>query len=319
MEDQELRRELDAVRKRVGELRTREAWSLLAMGRFAAAVETAAAAGVEAAGRTVPFDALRDLLREATLVTCAALIAQRDHVAADVAADRYIGLFGRDPETVRLRELARWGRGTLGPIMAWQEVTDPEKELAAFDPAGYGRENLARLGTDPEAPAGPAEEPVVPFYAGRRGRLPLDEDALRAELAAVTDETGERAWAPHVRRAWLLIALHRYEEALERVEAARREFYGFRGLPADRHFAEALFEDGCEAELVANIALERWDAAADAGMRGLADHSGEQRNLPLFRLVTVARGTVTPDWDTWRRQLTAFDPAQYALHRLRRK
>ncbi|MEU1053318.1 hypothetical protein ABZ397_12280 [Streptomyces sp. NPDC005876] len=320
MEDQELRRGLDAVRKRVGELRLREAWFLLAMGRFAAAARAAEAARLEAAGRTVPLGALRDILREATLVTCAARIAQREWTAADTAADRYIDLFGRDAETVRLRELARWGRGTLGPVMVWQEVTDPEKELAAFDPAAYGREHLNRLGTGPEEAAGqePAEEPVAPFYAGGRGRLPVDEDALRAELAAVTDATGERAWAPHVHRAWLLIALRRYAEALEEVEAARREFYGFRGLPADRHFAEALFEEGCETELVADIALERWDDAADAGIRGLADHGGEQRNLPLVRLVTAARGTVGPDWDTWRRQLTAFDPTQYALHHLRR-
>lgn len=321
MEDQELRRGLDAVRRRVGELRIREAWLLLAMGRFAAAAEAAEAARLEAAGRTVPLGALRGILREATLVTCAARIARREWVAADTAADRCIELLGRDPETVRLRELARWGRGTLGPVMVWQEVMDPEKELAAFDPVAYGRENLARLGSGPQAPAGPqpAEEPVEPFYARGRGRLPVDEDALRAELAAVTDRTGERAWAPHVHRAWLLIALRRYEEALEEVEAARRAFYGFRNLPADRHFAEALFEDGCEAELVADIALERWDDAADAGTRGLADHGGEQRNLPLVRIVTVARGTVGPDWDTWRRQLTAFDPTQYALHRLRRK
>lgn len=320
MDDIALREQVDAVRGRIGELRIREAWLLLAMGRLEPAVETAGAALSEAAGPTVPAAALRDVLREAAWVTCAAHIGQRQWVEAQMTAERLIELCGRDPRTVKLRELACWGRGTLGPIATWQTVLDPAKELAAFDPAAFARDHLARH-PDEDAWSAPAHTgaaaPVVPFYRSDRGRLPVDENALRDELAAITDETGKSAWAPHVHRAWLLIALRRYEEALEAVEAARREYYGFLGMPAERHFAEALFEDGCEAEAVANMALERWDAAADAGLRGLADHSGSQRNDPLVRMVAVARGTVTEDWDTWRVQLTAFDPVQYALHVLR--
>ncbi|GGT15502.1 hypothetical protein AB0E75_27455 [Streptomyces griseoviridis] len=322
MDDMALRERLDAVRGRIGELRIREAWLLLAMGRLEAAVEAAGEARREAAGPTVPAAALRDVLREAAWVTCAARIGQRQWTEAQMTAERLIDLCGRDPRTVRLRELACWGRGTLGPIATWQAVLDPAKELAAFDPAAFARDHLAEHPGDDTGPAVAHDEaaaPVVPFYQGDRGRLPVDEDALREELAAVTDETGERAWAPHIHRAWLLIALSRYEDALEEVEAARREYYGFLGMPAERHFAEALFEDGCEAEAVADMALERWDAAADAGLRGLADHGGSQRNDPLVRMIAVARGTVTGDWDTWRVQLTAFDPVQYALHVLRRR
>ncbi|MET9146015.1 MULTISPECIES: hypothetical protein [unclassified Streptomyces] len=47
-----------------------------------------------------------------------------------------------------------------------------------------------------------------------------------------------------------------------------------RGVCAERRCAEPLFEDGCEAERVADIALDRWEAAADAGLRGPADHLG---------------------------------------------
>ncbi|WP_320775700.1 hypothetical protein [Streptomyces sp. CRN 30] len=322
MEEPVLRERLDAVRKRIGETRVREAWLLLAMGRLDAAVQAARTARREATGRTVPAAALRDLLRETAWVMCAAHIGQQRWPEAETAAEHVIELYGRDPGTVRLRELACWGRGTLGPLMTWQAVLDPARELAAFDPAAFARGHLAEHPGD-DAGSGqehdPGSSPVVPFYQSGRGRLPVDDDASRAELAAVTDERGGRAWAPHIHRAWLLIALRRYEDALEAVEAARQEYYGFREMPADRHFAEVLFEDGCEAEAVANIALERWEAAADAGLRGLADHSGSQRNGPFVRMAAVAAGTVTGDWDTWRVQLIVFDPVQYALHVLRRR
>ncbi|MFL4901769.1 hypothetical protein ACJ6WF_00925 [Streptomyces sp. MMS24-I2-30] len=193
-DEQVLRRQLDAVKQQIGELKTGEAWLLLAMGRFDAAAETAEAARREAAGRTRLLSSLREVLREAALVTSAARIAQRAWVQAETAAEGYIDLFGRDPEIVRLLELARWGRGTLGPIESWREVSNPGKELAAFDPVACASGALARLDVDGRTSAAaqePVGEPVVPFYHGSRGRLPVDEEALRTELAAVADETGK--------------------------------------------------------------------------------------------------------------------------------
>ncbi|MFH8221193.1 hypothetical protein ACH4C2_15720 [Streptomyces sp. NPDC018057] len=313
----ELRLRLDGTKRRIAELTLDEAWLQVAAGRWEGAAASALQAWRQAARPTVPLRLLRDPLRESTLVTCTARLAQREWAKAETAARGTIDLFGADDETVLMLELAQWGRGTLVHLMARQIVSAPDGRPAAFDPAARARAALARraatAGTVPEAEPGTALPRAEPFYL--RGLAPQvpDESALRAELAAVTDESAAHAWLPHLRRAWLLIALRRHAEALDAVEAARREYFGARGVSAERHFAEPLFEDGCEAELVANIALDRWEAAADAGLRGLADHLGEQRNLPLVRIVQTARSTVTPEWDTWRAQFLVFDPVGYAL------
>lgn len=160
-----------------------------------------------------------------------------------------------------------------------------------------------------------------PFYQPG-GPLPRDERELGAVLAStraaadgVAGRDAGRAWPLYVRAAWLLIALERYEEALDAVRAARREFYALHGVPPTPSLSEILFEEGCEPEAVARLALRDWGRAENAALRGLADHSGAQRNEPLLKLALVGGGASRPGWAYWQRQFALFDPVQYALHR----
>ncbi|MFC8711445.1 hypothetical protein ACFUCQ_16235 [Streptomyces sp. NPDC057197] len=166
-------------------------------------------------------------------MTCAARLAQREWTKAETAARGTVDLFGADDETVLMLELAQQGRGPLVHRMARPVVSGPDGRPAALDPAARAREAFARraatAGTVPVVDPETALPQAEPFHL--RGRAPLvpAESSLRAEPAAVTDESAARAWLPHLHRTWLLIALRRYAEALDAVEAARRGCFGAPG------------------------------------------------------------------------------------------
>ncbi|MEY9212355.1 hypothetical protein NI17_006035 [Thermobifida halotolerans] len=152
----------------------------------------------------------------------------------------------------------------------------------------------------------------------------MDETELRDALEAVraTDVPASdprRTWEKHLKAAWLLIALRRYDDAVTEAEQAQSA-YQRAHLPGR---TTAVLWSACAAGAVAHLAAGRWAAAEDSAREALRDFGEDQTNYYLLELALQAQGRLEPNriWKVSQdpaRELAAFDARRFALSRLDR-
>lgn len=145
--------------------------------------------------------------------------------------------------------------------------------------------------------------------------------AVRREAAALGDGSPGRAWELHLRAAWLLIALHRPDEAPPAAARAQRSWARARGAAGTGHGGGVLWE-ACAAEAVAHLAVGRPEAAEASARQALADFEEEESNAYLLELALQAQGRLHPErfrrvTQDPARELAEFDAARFARTRLR--
>lgn len=319
MDETELERDLTELRHpRRWSDHLRKTWILIALGRFNDAILCA----------TLAREAARNDLvgnprgpAEITVAETVAHLGAHHWAQAEKAILSHLSHYPDDGPAEYLYELALQGQGRLHSINPWMMDQDPAEELASFDARERAVRALRHLGprTPPPAPAQPpapkAYRPPPPPQP-----LPRDEPLLLATLTQVQqDAAADHArWEPWVHAAWLLIALERYAEAVDAVDAARERFYSAIGVPATRSRAEPVFEAACHPEAVAFLALGEWGQVVYAADRGdLQSYGGWTEEL-----TRMAMAGANPDGSgsrVYQDRLAAFDPVQYALRFLRHR
>jgi hypothetical protein len=150
----------------------------------------------------------------------------------------------------------------------------------------------------------------------------MDDRVLARELEEVRGELGSphsgpcRAWGPHLRAAWLLIALRRNDEAVRAATDAQRAFHTALAATG-RAYRGCVLWEACAAEAVAHLAAGRWAAAEGCTRSALRDFGEEPANSFLHAVALRAQGRPGPGGT---RHLPAgaapFDAVAYARARL---
>ncbi len=132
----------------------------------------------------------------------------------------------------------------------------------------------------------------------------MDDEELAAELEHVRADLVERASGPrdfqrylsimdlHMRAAWLLIALGRYDETIASASEANRTRTAAVALTRQPPPGAVLWQ-ACEAKAVAHLARGQWSQAEEATHEALRDFEEEDKNYRLHELALQAQGACT--------------------------
>src|SRR6266516_4218959 len=136
----------------------------------------------------------------------------------------------------------------------------------------------------------------------------MDQEQLSAALAAAQRDGRD------LYRAWLLIALGRYDEAVDAAELAQQKYRSERG---SQPYGGFVLWEACAAQAVAYLACERWADAEGASRYALQDFGEETANYRLYELALHAQGRLHPNRflkmvEDPDRELAEFDAAKYA-------
>lgn len=124
-----------------------------------------------------------------------------------------------------------------------------------------------------------------------------------------------RTMSLHMRAAWLLIALARYDEAItEAHEANSARHAAWSTQP--RHYGGAVLWKACEAIAVAHLARRQWREAEKAAHRALVDFGEHDGSLHVYRIARQAQGKPVSDQDLAARELAEFNARDYALRHI---
>ena len=162
----------------------------------------------------------------------------------------------------------------------------------------------------------------------------MDDEELAAELEHVRADLVERASGRrdfqrylsimdlHMRAAWLLIALGRYDEAIASASEANRTRTAAVALTRQPPPGAVLWQ-ACEAKAVAHLARRQWSQVEEATHEALRDFEEEDKNYRLHELALQAQGRLHPNRiykvsKDPARELAEFDAKRYALHRIQR-
>jgi uncharacterized protein (DUF1330 family) len=161
---------------------------------------------------------------------------------------------------------------------------------------------------------------------GIDGEEPAAElERIRADLA---EHAGERpdlqrclsVMDLHMRAAWILIALGRYDEAITSAGEANRARRASIAFAPESPYGGTVLWQACEARAVAHLARGQWSEAEQAAREALADFEEQDGNYRLYELALQAQGRLHPDRvykvsKDPARELAEFDARRYALVR----